>query len=305
MLVPSPLTRLMQGSLIICLLFSGCTKEDSDHNREEDKQAFIEVSTEADIESQGIFDNVFNDVIGVNDEVGLGGTGIFGGANHNSLQGELINTRSRTDSNQCFTVTITRLVTGSPFPVKVVVDFGNGCTGKDGKNRKGKVITEYSNRLIVPGAIATTHFDGYSVDEVKVEGILKISNRSTQDKRIFHVIVTNGKLTHPNGNFSLWNSEKTITQVEGLGTPFFPMDDVFEITGGANGSVKNGDRYFQWSTLITEPLTKKFNCRWIVSGQLSLRKNDAPVTVVNFGQGACDNKAFITVNGQTIEFTLH
>ena len=65
------------------------------------------------------------------------------------------------------------------FPVKVVIDFGTtGCRGLDGHYRKGKIITEYTNRLIVPGAFATTRFDGFYVDTIKVEGIHKITNTS-------------------------------------------------------------------------------------------------------------------------------
>ena len=297
------LRHLFNGALIVVLL-QGCVKENSDKSSEQDKEAFVEASSEADDEAQGIFDNVFNDVMGVNEEVGLGNTGIFGGANQNSLEGELINTRSLLDSNHCFTLTITKL-TGAAFPVKVVLDFGEGCIGRDGIKRKGKVITEYTNRLTIPGAVAATRFEGYSVNDVRVEGTHKISNRSTQDRRIFHILITNARLSHPNGNFVLWNSEKSLTQVEGLGTPFYAKDDVFEIAGAANGSVKKGDRYFQWATLIIEPLIKKFTCRWIVKGIISIRKNDAQVALVNYGTGTCDNKATITVNGQTREITLH
>ena len=121
-------------------------------------------------------------------------------------------------------------------------DFGTiGCTGPDGRVRRGKIITEYTNRLIYPGAIATTTFDGFYVDAVHVEGTHKITNISDSRSLLptlpgkFKVEVINGKLTKPNGNYIEWNSTKTITQVEGLATPDYPRDDAFKIEGSAKG----------------------------------------------------------------------
>jgi len=143
------------------------------------------------------------------------------------------------------------------------------------------------------------------VNDISVEGTHKISNKSTQDKKIFNVQVIGAKLSKPNGNYSQWNSEKTISQVEGLGTPLLPLDDIFTIDGSANGAVKRGDKFFQWSTIIQAPLVKKFSCRWLVKGVVILRKSNAPVAELNYGDGTCDNKATITVNGQVREITLY
>ena len=64
------------------------------------------------------------------------------------------------------------------FPIRVLMDFGvNGCVGPDGHFRKGKVVTEYTNRLLVPGAIAVTTFDGFYVDSVHVQGCLLYTSR--------------------------------------------------------------------------------------------------------------------------------
>ncbi|WP_315820279.1 hypothetical protein [Paraflavitalea speifideaquila] len=70
----------------------------------------------------------------------------------------------------------------------------------------------YSGRLLLPGNSATTTFEGFYLDSIQVEGTHKVTNTSTQDKRSFTVEVTNAKLTKPNGNFSTWSSNKTITQ---------------------------------------------------------------------------------------------
>jgi hypothetical protein len=295
---------LMALTLVLALFTVSCKKEaavDTPAQQEE----FANVTGESDAEAEIIFDNVFDNVAGVDTEVGIGGTGVFGGANYSGGMGqEIVSGTNGADSVRCFTVTYTQLNPPARFPLKVVMDFGTGCTGRDGRTRKGKIITVYTGPLFIPGNSTTTTFDGYYVNETKVEGTHKVLNKSTQNQRIFQVVVSGAKLSRPNGNYTQWNSEKTITQLEGLGTPLFPLDDVFKVQGGANGAVKREDKFFQWSTQIKEPLIKRFVCRWIVKGVVTMRKSNAPVADLNYGDGACDNKAVITINGVSREITL-
>lgn len=300
------LTRVLTAMSIIALFtFISCKKESSSLGTPAEQAEFAAATAESDAEAEVVFDDVFDNVVGVDTEVGIGGTGVFGGANNNSGMGqEIISGANGADSTRCFTVTYTQLNAPARFPLKVVLDFGAGCTGRDGRTRKGKIITVYSGPLFIPGNSTVTTFEGYSVNDITVEGTHKTTNVSTQDKKAFRVVVLGAKLTKPNGNYSQWNSEKTIAQVEGLGTPLFPLDDVFKVDGGANGAVKRGDKFFQWSTNITEPLVKKFTCRWIVKGTVVMRKSNAAVAELNYGAGDCDNKATMTVNGEVREITL-
>lgn len=275
------------------LIISSCQKENSQNGTEEEQEiAASRASSESESEAEIVFNGIFDDAMGVNDEVGVGGTGVFGRL------------------NVCPTVTITRLNPPDLFPVKIVMDFGaNGCVGQDGHFRKGKVITIYTNRLLVPGAIATTTFDGFYFDSTKVEGTHKITNTSaTNTTRQFTVVITNAKLTKPNGNFIEWNSEKVITQMEGLNTPI-PLDDIFKIEGGSRGVVKRGPLLVGWQSTILEPLVKRFNCRWIVRGvvrtvRLNATTNTPWVALLNFGNGTCDNLAVVTINGVSYQITL-
>jgi hypothetical protein len=262
--------------------------------------------TESDAEAELVFNDVFDDVMGANNEVGMAGTGIFGRANtfYNSVE------VARLDSTtHCFTVTIAH-TTISFFPVSITIDFGTGCLGRDGHTRYGKIITTYSNRLIVPGASATTSFENFKIDSVQVAGSHKVTNSSTANERQFTVDVENAKLSKPSGNYSEWNSHKTITQIEGLGTPELPFDDIYKIQGYATGKVKKGDRLYAWQSEIIEPLIKKFTCRWIVKGSVKNSKvsntsNSPWVAVLDYGNGDCDNQATITLNGIQHQITLH
>ena len=295
------MTKMALLALIAGIFFvASCSKEKSQTATDEQELEVSQVSSEADAEAEGTFNEFFDDVMGVNNDVGVAGSGVFFG---------------RTDSlspvPRCFTITVTH-PSGTPFPVVVTIDFGTtGCPGPDGRIRRGKIITEYTARLITPGAVATTSFENFYVNDVHVEGIHKITNTSEPPAvlRRFKVQVINGKLSKPNGNFTEWNSTKIILQVEGLGTPDFPRDDVFKIEGSGYGRVKRGSLLVRWESAITEPLIRRFTCRWIVKGRIRTTRVNLPagspwVAILDFGAGNCDNLATLTVNGNTRQITL-
>ena len=106
-----------------------------------------------------------------------------------------------------------------------------------------------------------------------------------------------------------WHSMRTITQIEGRCTSLIPLDDIYEIRGGSGGKVKRGDLLIAWNAEITEPLIKKFTCRWLVKGiiriaRLNLTTNSPWVAAINYGNGDCDNKAIATINGISHIITL-
>lgn len=287
---------------ISMLLFVSCQKENSQNGTTEEQETEAsKVSGEADAEAEVIFDNLFDDVMGANDEVGNAGSGVFFGR-----------TDSLTPVPRCFTVTVTH-PNNTPFPVKIVVDFGNvGCPGPDGHVRRGKVITVYTNRMIVPGAVAETSFDNHYVDSVKVEGAHRVENitlaTTPVNMRRFKVTVTEGKLTKPNGNYVRWNSTKYITHFEGVVTPG-PLDDIFKIEGNARGQVLRNNLLVAWESNITEPLIRRMTCRWIVRGviktvRLNTTTANSYVSILNFGNGQCDNQAVLTINGVSHQITL-
>ena len=303
---------LLSIAFFFLITFSiSCKKEISNSgSAQQDEELASETSSRADAESEFIFNDVFDNVMGVSDDVGLAGVGVFGKMN-NTGSGTLLG--ARTDA--CYTVSITHLNPPDAFPVKIVIDFGTGCQGRDGRTRSGKIITTYTARLLYPGAKATTTFDNYHVDSIKVEGTHVITNQSTLPTStanivfIWKAVVEGAKLTKPSGNYSEWNSTKTITQIEGSATPILPLDDIYKVEGSANGKVKRGDLLVAWKAEITEPLIKKFSCRWIVKGvlkviRINLSSSSQWVGIINYGGGDCDNKAKVTINGVDHEITL-
>jgi len=308
-LILSP-ARLAAIILVSLVVFGSCKKENSEEEKKQEELA-SQASSEADAESDDIFNEVFDNVLGVNVDVGFGNTGVFGRMNQ-SEAGETARL------NACPDVTVTHLSGNlDPFPVKIVMDFGTGCVGRDGRTRSGKIVTIYTNRLIVFRAIESTEFADYTVDSIKVQGKLTITNQGEPISTVpnlcirhkWKLVVENAKLTKPNGNYVEWRSTKTVAQVEGMCTPYIHLDDIYKIDGSASGKVKRGDLLIAFNSEITDPLIKKFSCRWLVKGiirvmRLNLTTNSPWVAAINYGNGDCDNKAQVTINGVIHNITL-
>src|SRR6185503_19309741 len=87
MKITNPKNLIMNGnnsskvlfSLIIILIatFHACKKEDSSGGTAAQQAEFASATSESDAEAETIFNDVFDNVMGVNDEVALGGTGVF------------------------------------------------------------------------------------------------------------------------------------------------------------------------------------------------------------------------------------
>ncbi|MBS1921181.1 MAG: hypothetical protein JST17_13095 [Bacteroidetes bacterium] len=305
----SLLSLIVPAFILSLLTIGSCSKEKSTATDQQQQDVSF-TSVEAEAQGETAFNDVFDNAMGANNDVGIGGTGIFG-------RPEPGNSFYRLDSlPPCATVTITHSNTSNFFPVKIAIDFGTaGCSRpSDGHTRKGRIIIDYSNRLTIPGAISTTTFENYYIDNIKIEGTATIMNSSSQNStpptKQYKIDITEGKISTPDGNYVEWNSHKTITQTEGLVTPTIPKDDVFQIEGYANGRAQRGNLLVAWQSTITTPLVKTFACRWITQGTVKIDRasantNNTWTGYLDYGNGNCDDIATATVNGVKRQISLH
>jgi hypothetical protein len=201
----------------------------------------------------------------------------------------------------CPTVTI--VPTDGSYPRTMTIDFGtDGCTGPDGRVRKGQIVVNLTDTLSNAGAVRTATFVGFSVDGAQIEGTRTLTNTgvNTNGFTTFSRTVTGGRITFPNGDVTTWEANHEITLIEGGDTPVL-LDNVWEIIGGASGVNRRGRAF---TTEITTPLVRKRNCRWVVSGIKTMTINGNELTI-DYGDGTCDRKATVTgPNGNTREILI-
>jgi len=306
----SPICLITACFLFLVFITFSCKKETSQTLSSQDEQQANLAASESNAEADDVFNGVFDDAMGVNSDVGMGGTGLF----MRNVAGNYGTTGAdaRIDpAPSCLNVAI--VTSGNPtapFPVTITLDFGSGCSCGDGHTRRGKIIVKYSDRLLHPNANANIQFEDFSVDSIQIDNSTSytIANTGSQDKLQFTIDI-NAKLSKSNGNYTEWHSHKVITRTDG-GTSITPLDDVMQIEGNASGKVKKNDLIVAWKAEITDPFIKRFTCRWISKGVMkvwreSLSSNSAWIGVLDYGNGNCDNRATLTLNGVAYQITLH
>lgn len=182
------------------------------------------------------------------------------------------------------------------FPVTLHMNYGTGCVGTDGKTRKGMIHCEFKNSWDGVNDTVLITLDNYYVNDIHYEGniqVIKSGNSFTQR-------VTNGRCTKSDWEI-LWASTRTCTWVAGQNTTTDPNDDVFEFTGNANGTNREGKTF---EVNITSPLVRSKTCTWITKGIMTIIPEGRAEREVDFGDGTCDNQATLTINGNKFQFNL-
>ena len=80
-----------------------------------------------------------------------------------------------------------------------------------------------------------------------------------------------------------------------------PYDDVYEIAGTASGTSRSGTTF---NAEILTSLVKEVGCRWITKGTLQITPSGQDLRTLDFGDGTCDSKAVLVVNGVTYNINL-
>ncbi len=184
------------------------------------------------------------------------------------------------------------------FPVKVTLDFGStGCKGIDGRTRSGKIHIYRTDSLLKPGAQRIVTLENYKVEGVSVAGTRSWQNMGEDSlgRPIYSVSTHGGELVFQDGSSISFEGSHLVTFLEGSNNGILE-DNVYSITGAANGFTRNGTL---WSSEITSPLIRKFFCRWITGGVRNIQINNSTY-VIDFGDGSCDSRALLTLpSGRT------
>lgn len=246
-----------------------------------------------------IAENAYNDVFKVVDE----------NAGENATLSSQRTGEAYKLASNCATVTLSPADTVT-WPKTLTIDFGNGCTGNDGRTRKGKIIAVFTGKYRTPGTTITITPDNYYVNDHKVEGTKVVKNMGkNSDNHTYYEINVDGKVTKPDGGVITWKSTRIREWIEGENTTFWSngisgiLDDKYKITGSGSGTSANNINY---TVTIKEPLILQF-CGYIpeiVQGKISIQPEDLKERLIDFGNGSCDNQATLTIGNKTYTFNL-
>lgn len=180
----------------------------------------------------------------------------------------------------------------------VTITFTN-CDYR-GAVRNGVVKVHYARQDAGLRAFnITITFENYTMDGVALEGTINTTFGGTYLKPAIHVVATDMKATFTDGKVLTWSSDKTFTIEEGFANP--EIDNVVVMSGTATGVNRAGKNFS--STYTNVKVKRECESKYPVSGTVSI-ESDNGTTVIDYGNGECDNIISVTNNGVTIEVTL-
>ena len=277
--------KLFYAFMFISVTFlsiTGCRKD-----RDEEKSPEV-VTTEDDATVDLMFDAVFMEV---EEATSFMEDALYGGI------------RKSAAIDTCKVITVSTPGDTIHWPKTITIDFGDGCTGLNGRVRQGKIIIVVSNPRLSQSFSRTVTFENFSIDGFKVEGIKTITRAgmNNEGNPLLTVSLVNGKVTSPEGKSVTRAFTRTREWTVGYDTPRLRLDDEYLITGTASGTDRNG---IQYSREIIDPLHVKNSCLWILSGTVKTTKTGKPEAILDYGDDVCDRIATVTSGEKTFTITL-
>lgn len=268
--------QILFGIIAAGLFFTSCNKD-----KDEDEST---VSSENNTQADAAFSHI-NDIVTTEVE---------------KIEDEQFNSgKTTTDGDECATITFS-LSDDSTYVDSVFIDYGTDGCEWNGRTRKGKMIISQDGKKKDKGTITKVELENFYVDDYKVEGVKTIENLGLVQGTLTvssHVVVNGGKITSPDGAKTFqWNADRI--NVAGLDNSFKPF---FSIEGTANGVNVNGTSF---TITTSKPLKAIWGCPRIVEGVLNVTPQGMATRTLDYGDGTCDYKATITVNGNTKNIIL-
>lgn len=181
------------------------------------------------------------------------------------------------------------------WPNTITLDYSpDGCT-KDGHTFKGQIVIEQSNKMNVVGAERVVTFNDFYINNVKIEGARTLTNEgpNAAGQPVWSK-TADETFTFPDGSTATYSTDRTRTLISGANTPT-PIDNVWSIEGSGAGTNRKGETF---TATITSPLIKRALCPWIAEGVIEF-EHDGKMRTLDFGDGACDRDAVLTLNDGT------
>ena len=274
---------LALAAIVSASIFSSCRKkeiEEKDHDTMSAKDQSLASST-------------VNDMTSISDEAGKGNsttTSSFKTAESNAIL------------SSCSVITYDTLAAAKT----ITVNFGtSNCLCNDGRNRRGSLIINFTGRYRDSNTVITVTPQNYFVNDNQVTGSKTITNKGhNAANHLVYEINANITIIKASGAGTItWQSTRQREWIAGESTLAW-SDDMYSITGSANGTTANGNSF---TSVITSPLIRNMaaGCRrHFTQGTLEHTPSGKATKYIDYGNGTCDDQATVTINGTTYTITL-
>lgn len=216
----------------------------------------------------------------------------------------------------------------------ITVDFGSvGVTGKDGRVRTGKIIYNFSasssSALYYrnPGFSMNVTSQNYVVDGYQITILNKTVSNTTPSTipsgtnpgtNLTWAITANVSIVKPNnGGTITWSCARTkelintsdSTCYRGQSLHIIWSKAIVKLNGNTSGTNAKAEQF----TATATNLVRDFNCAPIagrpmrhpfISGTIVYTPGSRPSRTVDFGNGACDSNATVTIKNRTFSIVL-
>jgi len=262
-------TKILTFAMAFSLLLIGCNKDD-------DKGANAPL-TAAELKANADMDNISDDVAYIAESESNETSTAGRGGQPSFLSG-------------CATQTTT--ISGNTWTR--VLDFGaTNCALANGNLVRGKIIIVFQNDFAAQSRNITYSFDNFYHNDRHVEGSRTVG-KSFNNGHPRAVIDLNLTVTTPQGAVYHRTGQRVRNFTAGWQTLDL-SDNEFDITGTWVTTFPSGT--VQTAAIIF-PLIVHWDCAHIMSGTIDFSRNNSSATaVLDYGDGACDDQAILTING--------
>ncbi|MFM7194383.1 MAG: hypothetical protein ACKO3B_12035 [Bacteroidota bacterium] len=275
------ITKLLLATACSALLLTGC----------EDNSDSIGSNESQSLNAEGFTDAYYQDVDDLASTLSFTADNSFSGRSQGL------------DDRFCSAAKVTLKKKVSSDPDSLVVNFGSeGCTDNKGNKRTGTMTLIWA---VDRKAGHTVILSDFFINGKKVEGTRTVTRTAVLP--VTHTItLSGGKVTWPDGTFATREASHTRIWNRNAAAP---NDDsmVIKQGGTASGVNRNGKNYV---VEVISDITFKFGCntgtRRIllpISGSKVMKVAEKTITI-DYGNGTCDDKATVTVDGTSKEITL-
>lgn len=182
-------------------------------------------------------------------------------------------------------------------PRTMIVDYKYiGCEGL-GVDRYGRLLADFYGPFGVEGSAVDIVFSNYFYQDYEINGKIRIvfKERSAEDFEVHSYYLQSASVNDGNSVMT-WTSSETWTIQPGS-----KKGEMFSIKGNSNGTNRKGNTFR--SEIISENEMSD-DCLFVQKGTVRVDVKNLSVRTLNYGVGACDKAAEVSINGAIYQMSI-